>query len=136
MVFVKGIDDRLVHLASHERDALDAIVTSLHLHYHDDLLGVVLFGSKARGDFDEESDLDLLIVVRMQGDEYWDHWLKIGELTWMIELEYGVVTTMIIKDESGFEKMRKHGLLLFREIERDGITLWRSQPSEFILLSS
>ena len=136
MVYIKGIEDSLVHLTSNERDALDAIVTRLHLHYRDDLLDVVLFGSKARGDFDEESDLDLLIVVRMQNDGYWEHWRKIGDLTWAIELEYGIVTTMIIKDESGYENMRKHKLLLYREIERDGITLWRTQPSGFTLQSA
>jgi len=44
------------------------------------LLRVVLFGSKARGDFDDESDLDLLIVVRMLDGRYRQYWSEIADI--------------------------------------------------------
>ena len=76
-------DDRLAHLAEHERLALAELVERLRRRYGDDLLRVVLFGSKARGDFDEESDLDVLVVVRHIPDEtYWRHRSEIIENTY------------------------------------------------------
>jgi predicted nucleotidyltransferase len=50
-------DSKLAHLTENERQALAELVERLHRRHGDDLLRVVLFGSKARGDFDEESDL-------------------------------------------------------------------------------
>jgi uncharacterized protein len=118
------------HLTPNERAALVTLVDRLHQRYGEDLLRVVLFGSKARGDFDEESDLDLLIVVRMPDDNYWRHWNEIVTTTYDLELTYSVVFSFIIKGEPGYALMRQWNLLLNRHIEQDGIELWTSQPSE------
>ena len=73
----KMLEERLAHLTPNERAALAALVDRLRQRYGDDLLRVVLYGSKARGDFDDESDLDVLIVVRMPDNDYWRHWREI-----------------------------------------------------------
>lgn len=124
------VDERLVHLPSHERAALKAFVDHLYKRYGEDLLRVVLFGSKARGDFDTESDLDILVVVRMRGKGYREYWSDIVDMAWDIGLAYGVVTSLIIKDESGYAKMREQPLLLARNIKQNGIVLWTKQPGE------
>ena len=123
-------DARLAHLTANERAALAALVDRLRQRYGDDLLRVVLFGSKARGDFDDESDLDVLIVVRMPDDNYWKHWNEIVDGTYDLELDYGVVFSFLIRDESDYARMRQWNLLINRNIEQDGIDLWTSQPKE------
>ena len=45
---------RRLRLKAHERAALIAFVRELRARYKDDLRRVVLFGSKARGDFHAE----------------------------------------------------------------------------------
>ncbi len=128
-----NIENRLpAHLTSNERAALTSLVSRLHQRYRDDLLRVVLFGSKARGDFDDESDLDLLIVVRMVDSDYRRYWNEIVRIAWEIEFAYGIVTSLIIKDETTYATMRQHRLLLYRNIEQDGIELWTMQPNELI----
>ena len=50
----------------------------LYEHYQDRLVGILLFGSVARGDWDKSSDIDLLLVV-----EGWDGkfvWERVREL--------------------------------------------------------
>ncbi len=118
-------DERLAHLQAAERAVLAACVAQLREHYGDDLLHLALFGSKARGDSDAESDLDLFIVVRVADDE---NQRKISDIVQKIQFEYYMVSTLIIEDEAGYAKMRKEHLLLFRNIRRDGIVLWTTLP--------
>ncbi|HYN88859.1 MAG TPA: nucleotidyltransferase domain-containing protein [Ardenticatenaceae bacterium] len=123
-------NERLGHLTPNERASLAAVVDTLVKRYGSDLLRVVLFGSKARGDFDEESDLDILVVVRMPDDNYWRHWREILDLTYGIDLEYDTVSSLLIRDEPDYAQMRAWNLLLNRNIERDGIELWTAPQKE------
>ncbi|MEA3459354.1 MAG: nucleotidyltransferase domain-containing protein [Chloroflexota bacterium] len=52
----------LRYLSESERAALEAFIARLRECYADEVVHVILFGSKVRGDFDEGSDLDLLVV--------------------------------------------------------------------------
>lgn len=123
-------------LTPDERAGLAAFVDRLHQRYGDDLLRVRLFGSKARGDYHDESDLDLLVVVRMKDGTYRQHWREIVDISADIELEYGYVTSLIIKSEPDYVRMCQHRLLLARNIEQDGIDLWMTRPSELISMSA
>jgi len=120
--------DVLQHLTENERAALEAFVSQLHQRYGNDVLRVVLFGSKARRDFGEESDLDVLVVVRFPGDDYWEHWKQITDMAWEAEFKYGVVMSTIIKTPAVYNQMQRDRLLLYRNIEQDGIMLWMTQP--------
>jgi predicted nucleotidyltransferase len=124
-------DGRLAHLTASERRALAELVERLRQRYGDDLLRVALFGSKARGNFDEESDLDVLVVVKHIPDEtYWQHRSEIVDHTYDLELEHDVVFSLLVLDEGEHSRMRQWNLLINRNIERDGIDLWTSQPNE------
>jgi predicted nucleotidyltransferase len=105
----------------------------LHLTPNEDyganLLRVILFGSKARGDFHDQSDLDVLVVVRMSGEDYWQHWRRIVDMALEVELAYRMVISSIIKNEHDYTKMYEHRSLLARSIERDGIVLWTMSPN-------
>jgi predicted nucleotidyltransferase len=53
---VKGENEGLL-------DSLQAVTKTLKGHFKGELLGIALFGSRARGDASASSDLDLLIVL-------------------------------------------------------------------------
>ena len=121
----------LSHLTPNERTGLAAFINRLHQDYGAHLLRVILFGSKARGDFDDQSDLDVVVVVRMSGEDYWQHWRRIVDMAWEVELAYSLVIASIIKNEHDYTKMCEHRSLLARNIERDGIVLWTMSPNAF-----
>ena len=120
---------RLSHLTPNERAGLAAFMNRLHQAYGANLLRMVLFGSKARGDFDDQSDLDVLVVVRMSGEDYWQHWRRIVAMAWEVELAYSLVISSIIKNEHDYSKLCEYRSLLARNIERDGIVLWTMSPN-------
>jgi predicted nucleotidyltransferase len=49
---------------SFEKDAIKRATESLKAVLGDNLVAVVAFGSRVRGDFNEGSDFDILVVVK------------------------------------------------------------------------
>ncbi len=50
------------------RAVLADFVAALRAKYGDNLDRVLLFGSRARGDYDEDSDVDVIVVLKHIGD--------------------------------------------------------------------
>ncbi len=120
---------RVPHLTPNERTGLATFVNRLYQCYKTHLLEVVLFGSKARRDFDEESDLDVLVVVHMSDNHYWEYWHEIVDIAADVGLTYGLVISSIVKDARDYTEICAHQSLLARNLERDGIALWTTRPS-------
>lgn len=123
------MDERLKYLTENERGALQALVERLQQRYGDNLLRVALFGSKARGDFDDESDLDVLVVVRER--DYWSCWREIADLSTRLLLETGVNVSAVVRDAERYQWWMVHHAPIYNAIQRDGIELWttRNEPS-------
>ena len=123
------LNERQAHLTAREQAALAALVDRLRQRYGDDLLRVVLFGSKARGDFDAESDLDVLVVVRAK--DYWSCWREITDLTTQLLLETGVNLSALVRDETRYQWWAVHHAPIYNSIQRDGVEVWtrHSEPS-------
>jgi len=82
---------------------------------------VWLFGSKARGDADEESDVDLLIVAR-DGDDALRE--AIGQIAYTLSLEHGVLLCEHVVSAWRFAQMRARQELIYRNIVGEGVDLW------------
>ena len=60
-----------------ERQALNGFVAAARAHYGARLHDILVFGSRARGDNDDDSDIDLAIIFE---DSNWDYWSRKFEL--------------------------------------------------------
>jgi predicted nucleotidyltransferase len=78
---------------------------------------VILFGSRARGDFDTDSDWDFLILIQEELTS--DKEELIRNALYDIELATGEVITSIIEKKSEWEKYDQ--TLIFKNIEEEGI---------------
>ncbi|MHB1336310.1 MAG: nucleotidyltransferase domain-containing protein [Candidatus Humimicrobiaceae bacterium] len=79
---------------------------------------LILFGSKARGDFTDFSDLDVLILVDREVDyELKD---KIIEIAYDIELENDIVFGLIIENKKSWRSSRYRVMPLYKNVEREG----------------
>ncbi len=67
--------------------------------YGDRLKGLYLYGSYARGEEDDESDLDILVVLE-QLDRYAAEVNRTGELTSDLSLKYGITISPVFVRET------------------------------------
>jgi predicted nucleotidyltransferase len=85
--------------------------------YGQRLKAVYLFGSYARGDFHEGSDLDVMIVLDTY-KSYWDELVRSAELASDLSLEYDVTVSRMIMTE---EQWKKGDLPVLRNIRAEGV---------------
>lgn len=71
--------------------------------YGQRLKAVYLFGSYARGDYNQNSDLDVMIVLDTY-TSYWDELVRSAELASDLSLEYNVTISRTIMTETQWEK--------------------------------
>ncbi len=86
------------------------------------LCSTVLYGSYARGDYDAESDIDIMILVDISREELFKYKQPFIELTADLGLEYDIVITVSIKDKYTFDKYL-HAVPFYQNIAREGISI-------------
>jgi predicted nucleotidyltransferase len=64
-----------------QRAELGRFISALHTHYSSRLHGVLVFGSRARGDARPDSDIDLAVILRGEVSDYWDEKLLPADLS-------------------------------------------------------
>ena len=57
---------------------------------------VILYGSYARGDFEKNSDIDIMILTDFDDNEIIENRMKIRDIACDIELEYDVIISPIV----------------------------------------
>jgi predicted nucleotidyltransferase len=116
----------LRHLTSREKAALSEFVARLREKYADEVMLVVLFGSKVRGDFDEESDLDVLVVVK---DSDWRFRDEVALAAFEPMLEHDTVITPLVIDLDHYQWLQRYHAPLYRNIQAEGVDLWMRTPA-------
>ncbi|MEW6400726.1 MAG: nucleotidyltransferase domain-containing protein [Chloroflexota bacterium] len=111
-----------VNLVAQEKTAIRQLLEkTLELH-GDEVQQVILFGSKARGDFSADSDTDLLMLVR---NETWNLRLSIWSLAARIELEHDVIFNIQVIGLERWGQMCEAKFGLCQSVEREGLTLFK-----------
>lgn len=103
----------------HLQTVLHELKAGLQTLYGDRLAGVVLYGSQARGDAGEDSDIDVLIVLRGElkpGEEIRRTSRLIAELS----LEYDTLLSRMFVSETDFGQGQDP---LIRNVQREGVPL-------------
>jgi uncharacterized protein (UPF0332 family) len=108
------------YLVAEEREVLARFLARLERECGDAIRRVILYGSKARGDADAESDTDLLIVV---ANEDVIPLIRQIEDAVAFETEGGSISTLIISADK-YRYWQYVKPTLYVNIRREGIELW------------
>ena len=88
----------------------------------DKLDKVILYGSYARGDYDDESDIDIMVLADVQRENCWSEYMKIRKLTGDLSLEHDVLVSIHISDCTTFYQYIDD-LPFFMNVQKYGVTL-------------
>ena len=83
---------------------------------------VILFGSYARNQQDEESDIDIIVLVKECPLSLKSYSYKIAEIVTDINLQYDVVLSVILQSVDEYEEY-KDVLPFFMNIQREGVMI-------------
>ena len=90
--------------------------------YGDQLVRVVLYGSYARGDYADDSDLDVVALVHGDRKKLQDQLRIVWDQTCDLELEYEMVLSPAVIPYEEFEKYRED-IPYYRNIANEGVTV-------------
>lgn len=110
---------RQLKLKENEQKALQKLKQRLLEKYP--ATEIILFGSKARGDFHRESDIDLLILFDLPLNSKFEE--EVTRITFDIELEYDVIFGKIIENKKYWNSSLAHAMPLHWNIDQEGIHL-------------
>lgn len=111
-------EGRIPHLTDEEQQVVAQVLDRL-ASVAEYVERVILFGSKARGDSDMESDIDLLIVTR-DGKAQVDAALQ--------KLDVGAhVLTLLVRSAKEYAEWQRLQPPLYINLRREGIELWDPQ---------
>ena len=87
-------------LNKREEKAVRAFVAAIRKNLKDEILEIKIFGSKVRGDYSQDSDIDILIVLRERSKPFIDN---IYEELLAVELEYDSKISLTIFSKSEYQ---------------------------------
>jgi predicted nucleotidyltransferase len=110
-------------LTARERLALKKILQHLASACGPELASVILYGSKARGDFNDGSDIDILVLVRDRNriDRY-----QIYDYLLDDDVDYDLNFSLNIYGVDEFQRLASLKAPFAINVTRDGETLWTS----------
>jgi predicted nucleotidyltransferase len=112
---MKTIDD--LSLTDNEKEAIREATKMLKEKFP--VKEVILFGSKARGDDDEESDIDLLLVTTRS--MHWKERQAIIHALFDLGMKHDVIFSILDTTELDFNKGIFTAFPIYQEIIREGV---------------
>lgn len=106
-----------INLKENERKALQELKERLLKTYPG--VEIILYGSKVRGDFDKESDIDLLILVKSPVTSRLEE--EITHIAFEIELNYDVVFGKIVENKDFWNSHLAKAMPLHWNIDKEGV---------------
>lgn len=111
-----------------EKQRLEKILTSIVEYaketFDDALDAVILYGSYARGDYDAESDIDVMVLVDMDANALMQYESQFSCLTSELSLADDECTTisLLLKDKETYYKWL-HVVPFYQNVEREGVRI-------------
>ena len=90
--------------------------------FGDRLSKVIVYGSYARGDYNELSDVDIMVLVKMSDEEIRTIKNDVYDIAFDIQLSTGIEISPIIKNEDQYEYW-VDTLSFYRNVKEEGVVI-------------
>ena len=103
-----------------EKPILENFKRRVEQRFPGEVVRLVLFGSKARGDASIESDIDVLVVVRSTDWKLGD---EIRDIGYELEIAHGVVLSIQVMGQAQYQELKARGSTFLENVEREGVAV-------------
>ena len=110
-----------IRLNNIELEAINHLIFALQERYGRDIVKVILFGSKARGDSTKDSDIDLLIITSY---ENWTLREEVWRIAAKLELHQDVIFNIQLMSLQHWDTICDQGFSLCQHVEQDGVVIF------------
>lgn len=85
---------------------------------------IILYGSYARGDFNKDSDIDIMILTDLNDEEYYQYFEKISDLAYDLEFDnnFDIEISPVIKNIDRFNYWLE-ALPFYMTVQKEGVVL-------------
>ena len=83
---------------------------------------VILYGSYARGDYDKNSDIDIMILTDFNDEELAEYRVKIREIACDLELENDIVISPVVRNIEKYND-RINIIPIYMNVQKEGVVL-------------
>jgi len=99
---------------------IERLIGDAKVIFGDSIHEVILYGSYARQDSDEESDVDVMVLLDLPREQLPAYRRSIAEISGNLLFEFGVVISPVLESKAFFERNRET-YPFFRNVDREGI---------------
>lgn len=105
-----------------ERKWLEEFLGAIKTRHAETVKDVVIYGSKARGDWnkDSDSDIDILLIL---ADEHEDERESVENLAYDLSVTADALPLVTTKTEGEWKQLGEAGAAFHRSVERDGVSV-------------
>lgn len=107
------------------RTLIQQYVDSVRKIYGTHLKQVILYGSYARGDFNDDSDVDLMLLVDLDEQEAESFAESLSELGFEYSVEHDIWMMPVVKNIGHFDKW-SHVYPFYSNVMREGVSLYEA----------
>ncbi len=106
------------------KNAIEAFKEALISRLSERVLKIVFFGSRMRGIFGPESDIDLFVVLSEKNKEIVDTIYEISDAIENNILHYEIPFSIHILTKNEYDRLKDSKSQFIEEIEKEGITIY------------
>jgi len=99
------------------------VATRVHNTLGEKLQKIILYGSYARGDYDSESDIDIMVLADIGTDELLKAEKELWDIGWDVGFNHDIMISVFLKDINHFDEW-VDSLAYYQNIMYDGVVLY------------
>ncbi|MEW6096870.1 MAG: response regulator [bacterium] len=120
-----SMQNLLSYLSKTEKKVITSFVKEIQEKLKKDIVSIWLFGSKVRGDFEKDSDIDIFVLIKRRNGVR----EKISEIAGEYFFKTNIPLAPVIYTLYEYRKNKELGSFFFENIEREGVILYESDRS-------
>jgi predicted nucleotidyltransferase len=119
-LFVMNYNKVMINENEQLKEVLTKIVQFSHEVFGNQLEEVILFGSYARGDYVDGSDVDVMVVANMDDQVLQSHQMEYSRLGTALAMQYGILLSVVLQDSDTLRRW-KNTIPFYRNVMTEGV---------------